>query len=49
MLQSSHSHLLAFLALVSLRFEPLAFVSLDVDFEGLEVSKGSVAVPTTKG
>ena len=47
MLQISHSNLLALLALVSLRFEPLAFVSLDVDFEGLEVCKRSVAMPTT--
>ena len=47
MLQISHSNLLALLALVSLRFEPLAFVSLDVDFEGLQVCKRSVAMPTT--
>ena len=39
---------LALLAFVTLGLEPLTFVGFHVGFEGLQVCKGSVAVPTAK-
>ena len=37
------------MALVALGLEPLSLVCLDVDFEGLQIGKRGVAVPTAEG